>query len=810
MYKCVKVAVDKATIQYDKIYDYYVPENTSFDLKKGCRVTVPFGGFNKRRTAMVLDTFEVNDREGMKPVSTQVDREPILNDEGIEILKFMKKYCFCTYFEGINAILPGGVGLKLDSFLKIKDQSLGEQLLGKKLEIFSYIKENKNKVSKKKLCKNLSIKENDALLNELIDEKIIEEENIDKKKISDEKAVMAKLLPKNDNVKKKPTEKQKLVLDMLEKAESASIKEICYFTGVGKGVITNLEKNGFIETFEKNIYRDPFQDDDCESEEIVLSKSQNEAFEKLKSLCDENEYKTALLYGITGSGKTSVFIKLIEYVLKKGQKVIVMVPEISLTPQTVNKFRRIFGDRTAVLHSGLTMAQRTDQWRKIRDKKADIVIGTRSAVFAPVENVGLIVMDEEQEHSYKSDVSPRFHARDIAAFRCKYNKALHLLSSATPSIESYYNAQNNKYTLVKLTERYSGAILPEVYVVDMKESIAQSSISGISQTVMEEICQNLKRGEQSILLLNRRGYHPMIKCSVCGETLKCPNCSVPLNYHSDNERVMCHYCGYSSEAISKCPSCGSKMIRYTGVGTQKAEEFLKENFPEAKILRMDTDSNMERDSYEKNFSDFAEGKYDIMIGTQMVAKGLNFPKVTLVAVLTADQSLFSQSFRGYERAFDLITQVVGRGGRGSLPGRAYIQTSVPDNPIIEYASRQDYDEFYAEEILFRKINLYPPFCMISCLGFTGENEKLTSEAAAYCCGMIKNTAESKYPHLPIRTMMPVPAAVAKTAGKYRYNVLIKHSRKNAFYEMLRNIFTEFSAIKKYKNINMYIDTNYDE
>lgn len=810
MYKCVKVAVDKTTVQYDKIYDYYVPENMNFDLKKGCRVTVPFGGFNKRRTALVLDTFEIDDREGMKPVSTQVDREPILNNEAVEILKFLKKYCFCTYFEGVKAILPGGVGLKLDSFLKINDENSEENLSGKKLQILRYIKENGKKVSKKKLCRDLSIKESDSCLVELIDEKIIEEQNIDKKKIADEKALMARLIPKDEKIRKKPTEKQQLVIDMLGKVESASVKEICYFTGVGKNVVTNLEKNGFIEIFEKSVYRDPFKNDEEKSEEIVLSQGQSEAFDKLKDLCDKNEYKTALLYGITGSGKTSVFMKLIQYVLKKGKNVIVMVPEISLTPQTVNKFRKIFGDRTAVLHSGLTMAQRTDQWKKIKDKKADIVIGTRSAVFAPIENVGLIVMDEEQEHSYKSDVAPRFHARDVAAFRCRYNKALHLLSSATPSIESYYNAQNNKYSLVKLTERYSGAVLPEVYVVDMKESIAQSNMSGISQTVMEEIYQNLKRGEQSILLLNRRGYHPMIKCSFCGETLKCPNCSVPLNYHSDNNRVMCHYCGYSSEAASECPSCGSKMIRYTGVGTQRAEEFLKDSFPEARILRMDTDSTLERDSYEKNFADFAMGKYDIMIGTQMVAKGLNFPKVTLVAVLTADQALFSQSFRGYERTFDLITQVVGRGGRGSLPGRAYIQTSVPDNPIIELASRQDYDDFYAEEILFRKLNLYPPFCMITCLGFTGEAEELVAEAASFCCGMIKKTAESKYSHLPIRTMMPVPAQVSKVAGKYRYNVLIKHSRKNDFYEMLRDIFTEFSSVKKYKNINMYIDTNYDE
>ena len=809
MYQIAQVVIDKATIAFDKKYSYFIPRDMGFDIKPGCRVTVPFGGYNKRRTALCTAIYESMDRDKLKPVSTQVDKEPILNEEALKIMEFLKKYTFCTYFDAVKVLIPSGVGLKLDSKLKLnKKPPYKEELSDKALDIADFLNARGKAISKKELCKALSVLETDEALKSLIDNEIVSEVAADKTKIQNEKALMIKL-SQNNGVKKPLSVKQKLIMDMLQKVKSASVKEVCYYTGVVRQTVNTFVKNGYGELYEQEVYRSPYGEEYREREEITLNEKQNEAFESLKRLSESEKPETALLYGVTGSGKTSVFMKLIDYVTDKGKNVIVMVPEISLTPQTMDKFFRCFGDKIAILHSGLTMSQRRDQWKKIKDGKAHIVVGTRSAVFAPLDNIGLIVMDEEHEHTYKSETSPRFHARDVASFRCKYHNAMLLLSSATPCIESYYNAQNNKYTLVKLTERYKNAVLPDVYVVDMKDSIVEAATSGISETVMEELYINLKNHQQSILLLNRRGYNTMIKCSACGETVKCPNCSVPLHFHSSNNKLMCHYCGFSSEIIEECPTCHNKMIRYTGVGTQRAEEFLKESFPDAKILRMDMDTTMNLESYEKNFADFANGKYDIMIGTQMVAKGLNFPNVTLVAVLTADQALFTQSFRGCEKAFALMTQVVGRGGRGNLPGRAYIQTSIPDNQIIQLASKQNYEEFYREEILFRKINLYPPFCKITCLIFSGDNESEIPQAAAFCSQLISSIAEKDYPNLPIKTLAPVEANVYKVAGKYHYNMLIKHSHQKDFYSFMEKVQEEFLKNRKYSRVNLYIDTNYD-
>ncbi|MEG1620460.1 MAG: primosomal protein N' [Oscillospiraceae bacterium] len=810
MYKIAKIVVDKSTISFDKQYDYYVPTSLFDTIKIGCRVTVPFGGYNKRRMGMVMEIVESDNRENLKPLSTQVDYSPILNKESLQIVEFLKNYTFCTYFDAIKVVIPSGTGLKLGAKLEINNKVPSDITLSKTAEdILAFLKSKKGTASRLATCKFLNIDNNNGAFAELISQDLILETKEDKRKIKDEKAIMAKLATSEIELKKL-TVKQKLVVDMLKETPTASIKEICYYCGVTKVVVSKLEQIGYIELYEQSLYRSPYESIDYDENFVIeLNESQEKAYKELLTLIEKNTFETALLYGVTGSGKTSVFMKLIEAVINKGQNVIVMVPEISLTPQTVRKFQKCFGDKTAVLHSSLTMAQRLDEWKRIREGKARIVVGTRSAVFAPLENIGLIVMDEEQEHTYKSQISPRFHARDVASFRCKNHNAMLLLASATPSIESYYNAKKGKYCLVELNQRYAGAELPDVYIVDMREEISESATIGISQRLVDELYINLQKKEQSILLLNRRGYNTMIKCSSCSETIKCPNCSVALTYHSANNKVMCHYCGYTSDVINECSNCKGKMVRYTGVGTQKAQEELEKIFPDAKILRMDMDTTMTRQSYEKSFEKFARGEYDIMIGTQMVAKGLDFPNVTLVGVLTADQALFSQSFRGYERAFSLITQVVGRGGRGELKGRAFIQTSSPDNQIIELASRQDYKSYYDEEILFRKVNLYPPFCKLTCIGFMGDNEKMLDESAKYCSTLISQIANGKYRNLPVRVLMPIPADVYKVSGKFRYNMLVKHSNTKEFYQMMWEVLEQFGKVTKYKGINMYIDTNYD-
>ena len=506
---------------------------------------------------------------------------------------------------------------------------------------------------------------------------------------------------------------------------------------------------------------------------------------------------------MTGSGKSQVYLKLVEQVREQGQGVIILVPEISLTPQTVELFTRRFGRKVAVLHSGLTMAQRADEYKRIKQGLADVVVGTRSAVFAPLEKLGLIVIDEEQEGAYASQSAPRYHAREVARVRCRYHGAMLLLASATPSIETYYQAQKGKIHLVTLSHRYLGNQLPRVQIVDMDRSFGFD----ISQELTAELADNLQAGQQSIVLLNRRGYHTAVRCHNCGEVVKCPNCSVALTYHHANRRLMCHYCGYSRELDENCPTCGSQLMSYTGSGTQRIEDELGRIFPTAKILRMDLDTTMSRMAHETKFRDFAQGKYQIMVGTQMVAKGLNFPQVTLVGVLGADQAIYSQDFRGCERAFSLLTQVVGRCGRGKLPGRALIQTTSPDHPVIQQAARQDYESFYRDEIKARKLGLYPPFCTLCQVGFSGENEEFVRASAIWFAEHFRQKAAGEYRGLPLRMMSPCEPIIARVAGKYRYSIVIKCRAGERFSALMWEMLREFDSEKKNKSVHLWVDMN---
>ncbi len=512
------------------------------------------------------------------------------------------------------------------------------------------------------------------------------------------------------------------------------------------------------------------------------------------------------MYGVTGSGKTLVFLKLMEFVLSLGKTVIVMVPEISLTPQTVQRFRRYFGSEVAVLHSGLSLGERLDEWHRLKEGKAKIAIGTRSAVFAPLENLGLIIMDEEQEGSYQSESSPRYHARDVAKYRAASEHALLLLGSATPSIDSFYRAKSGIYTLLTLKKRYNQRKLPDVYVVDMGEEAKNGNRSVYSSVLQEELRYNLDHGEQSILLLNRRGYHTIIACAECGEVCKCPHCSIALTYHRKNGKLMCHYCGYIADAVAKCPTCGSEFVQYSGLGTQKAEEELQNIFPEARILRMDADTTISKFSHEQYFKEFADKKYDIMIGTQMVAKGLDFENVTLVGVLSLDQALYAQDYKAYERAFSLLTQVVGRCGRASLQGRAFVQTYTPDNPIIALAAKQDYDRFYVQEIASRKALLYPPFCDLCTVGFSGIYEREVLQAAGAFSELIKQLSTS-FPDVPLKMLGPVSERIIRLNNKYRYKLVIKCKNNRRMRELLLAAMTTFEKEKSRKNISLYVDMN---
>lgn len=605
----------------------------------------------------------------------------------------------------------------------------------------------------------------------------------------------------------KLTPKQQSVYELLCDVGSAGVSEVCEFCSVGKGVLDNLVKYGICEYFEKEVYRTPYKNvsENGEMSPINLSEVQQNAFNNYLKMMDTGG--TGLLYGVTGSGKTQVYLKLIDEAISRGKDVIVLVPEISLTPQMLYIFHSRYGKKVAVMHSGLSIGERTDEYKRADRGEAKIIVGTRSAVFAPVHNLGLIVMDEEQEHTYKSERTPRYNARDVANFRCRYNNALFLMTSATPSVESYSAAVKGKYVLCEINERYGDSKLPEIVTVDMKKEIAQGNKSPISKTLQSLIADNLDKHKQTILLINRRGYNTFIACNSCGHVITCPNCSISLTYHSYNNRLMCHYCGYSKPLDNVCPECGKNSIRYSGYGTQRIEDELERLFPDASVLRMDADTTSAKFSHQKLFDAFSRGDYDILIGTQMVAKGLDFPNVTLVGVVNADNSLYDESYLANERSFDLITQVVGRSGRRAEAGKAVIQTINPYNDVIEYASKQDYKSFFANEIQLRKLLTYPPFCDIYFISFICEDE---NKAALCAKSFFENLVElnkTDYVNEKLIVLGPSPSKISKLKNNYRYGLTLKCKNSKSVRKMLNDILKNIGKIKEYKSVSVSVDLN---
>ena len=625
-------------------------------------------------------------------------------------------------------------------------------------------------------------------------------------KIKDKSTKMTRL-SKDSTQPVKLTPKQLSVYELLCDVGSAGVSEVCEFCSVGKGVLDNLVKYGICEYFEKEVYRTPYKNvsENGEMSPINLSEVQQNAFNTYLKMLDTGG--TGLLYGVTGSGKTQVYLKLIDEAISRGKDVIVLVPEISLTPQMLYIFHSRYGKKVAVMHSGLSIGERTDEYKRADRGEAKIIVGTRSAVFAPVHNLGLIVMDEEQEHTYKSERTPRYNARDVANFRCRYNNALFLMTSATPSVESYSAAVKGKYVLCEINERYGDSKLPEIVTVDMKKEIAQGNKSPISKTLQSLIADNLDKHKQTILLINRRGYNTFIACNSCGHVITCPNCSISLTYHSYNNRLMCHYCGYSKPLDNVCPECGKNSIRYSGYGTQRIEDELERLFPEASVLRMDADTTSAKFSHQKLFDAFSRGDYDILIGTQMVAKGLDFPNVTLVGVVNADNSLYDESYLANERSFDLITQVVGRSGRRAEAGKAVIQTINPYNDVIEYASKQDYKSFFANEIQLRKLLTYPPFCDIYFISFICEDE---NKAALCAKSFFENLVElnkTDYVNEKLIVLGPSPSKISKLKNNYRYGLTLKCKNSKSVRKMLNDILKNIGKIKEYKSVSVSVDLN---
>ena len=804
-----KVAVENTAYSFDMLFDYSVPDSLCSELSAGMRVLVPFGTSSKKRVGIVFSVNKVeNTEKRLKKIDSILDDEPLLTYEMLKTANFVRERCFCTYFEACKMFLPLGFSMSVSVLYAINSEFSGEIVDDKEKTVFDYLKEKNSYVKSETISKVCSLTKVDEILDLMVSKGILLR-NVDaQRRTGDATVKMVRLkVDVNDDLSDygKITAKQKEVIKVLTDVGMASVKEICYFTGFTSAVVSALESKGIVEIFDNEVYRSPYSDiDEPECDEIVLSDEQNSAYNGLLSLYNDNNAKGALLFGVTGSGKTQVYLKLIDEALKGDKGIIVMIPEISLTPQLLSIFYERYGSKVAVLHSALSLGQRLDEWKRIKRGEAQIVVGTRSAVFAPFNKIGLIIIDEEQEHTYKSEMTPRYHAREVASYRVGCHNGLLLLSSATPSIDTYTKAQNGSYSLFKLEKRYGNAILPVVETIDTTYQ-SDMVLENVSKKLADEIKTTIDNGKQCILLLNRRGYNTYVSCTECGTVATCPNCSISMTYHIKNGRLMCHYCGYSVPYTKKCSNCNNDSLKFVGAGTQKLEEELKLIVPNARILRMDTDTTNSRYSYEENFNSFGKGEYDILVGTQMVAKGLNFENVTLVGVLSVDQMLFNDDYKSGERAFDLITQVVGRSGRGKSPGKAYIQTAFSDSEIICLAKEQDYESFYDIEINMRKQMVYPPFCDICVIGFSSEKDYSVNTSANEFLNALKNLHAEQYSDLKIIVLGPVAPRVSKIGGKFRNRIIIKCRNDKRFREMISKLLKDFDKNKN--NISVYVDIN---
>ncbi len=747
--KYAKIAVSEVTFWVDRPYDYSVPASMEDALLPGMRVTVPFGKGNRRAEGVVLSVSDKSDYDAPKSIQTLLDEQPVLSPEQIKLALWMRERFFCTVYEAVKAILPAGLWFTGDGKRRATD--------------------------KQSEFARLVISGEEALA------------------LAEQKGNRAKM--------------QASVLRLLATVGCAAVADLRALTGASRQSIAALAEDGALAFEYREVFRRPEYRRAEKADSLpTLTPEQETAYAGLCELCAQGKAGAALLHGVTGSGKTVVYIRLIHRVLEQGKSAIMLVPEIALTPQMLETFSSYFGEQIAVLHSSLSVSERYDEWKRVRNGSARLVIGTRSAIFAPTENLGLIIIDEEQEESYKSENAPRYHAKDIAKYRCAADNALLLLGSATPDVTSRYLADTGHYALFSMPTRYNRMVLPEVRVVDMKREVRAGNDGNISSFLREELARNIEKGEQSILFLNRRGTAKLVSCVDCGYHFECPNCSVHLTYHSANRRLMCHVCGYSAPLPGRCPDCGGA-LKFSGDGTEKVEEQLKGIFPETPVLRVDLDTVSAAGGHEPLFTRFREEKIPIMIGTQMVAKGLNFDNVTLVGVLFADQSLFSGDYRAGERCFSLLTQVIGRSGRAERKGRAVIQTFTPDNPIIRFAAKQDYEGFYQRELEVRQMQRCPPFSQLLTLTVIGADELQILRACEQIRELLRRSMQDEQ---GVDVLGPAPYPVVKAAGKYRYRLTIRSSQNAPIHGHVTKLLNYCNREREFRGISVYADRNPQE
>ena len=810
----VKVAVSAAPYSIDKPYSYLVPESLAAAAVPGVRVMVPFGRGNKESEGLILARVQEPKLPGSKAIRQILDPEPVLDKAGIDLALWMRGRYFCTVFEAVKTILPAGLwyGLREIWSLAMEPEAARSAAVGipGAWQVLDLLEKQGGKADIRVL--------RDALgdgaekpLKAMKKAEILTCETDAKRKIADKSHRMVELAVNTEDAyaltepKRRSAPARYEVVNFLATAGRTPAAEVSYYTGASSRTLKTMEKAGLIAFSEEEELRVPSLDDVEPGPEIVLNEEQQRAFEEILDRVQAAKPSVTLLHGVTGSGKTQVYLRLVQETLALGKTAMVLVPEIVLTPQMMRKFSSYFGSRVAMLHSSLKMTERYDQWKRIRRGEVDVVLGTRSALFAPLKNLGLIIMDEEQEGSYQSENVPRYDAREVAKYLCVREKAALVFGSATPTVETAWAVEQGSYQKALLRRRYNENALPEVLIADLRQEILNGNPGLISTPLRQELEKNLAAGEQSILFLNRRGSSRMLLCGECGYVPQCPRCSTAMTYHSANGRLMCHYCGHSEPAADTCPECGGWM-KHVGAGTQKVEEELRELFPEAGILRMDADTTA--GGHEEILQTFERERVPILLGTQMVAKGLDFENVTLVGVLSADISLYVDNYRAAERTFSLLTQVVGRAGRGGKTGRAVIQTYTPGNDVIRCAARQDYDAFYESEIRMRRLRRYPPFADLFTVTVSGTEEGRVLRAAVSVRETLRQLC--RRPELAAgepEVLGPAPAPVVKVNNRFRYRCTLVGKNDKATREMLAWLQKDFAKDSANRGMNLFVDHN---
>jgi primosomal protein N' (replication factor Y) len=814
----VSVHILDAGFRLDREYSYFLPPELRDRVRKGTLLVVPFGVSNKQVSAVAVGFSEESGYKRIKTVLSVLDYPFDIPEEFTELCRFMKERFFCSFGQAFRTMLPPGVNLDTEVYYTLTEKEPPEDMNQAAFLLYRRIRTEKE-FPKRKLLEEFG-DEADKMLDSLCGLGLLERKTRVRKQMNEKTVTVLKLCGEAEEIfalleeGSTLTEKQKVLVELLTHYPCATMREVSEIGGISSSVVSALVRKGIVRREEIRVERNdsPEEVPHEQAKETVLSEEQQTAVDTLKQLSDAEDPKAALLYGVTGSGKTKVIIETVKHVLSKGQTAIILLPEIGLTAQAMGNYRKVFGKELSVIHSMLSVGERLDAFRAMREGKIKVVLGTRSAVFSPLENLGLIVIDEEQEGTYKSELSPKYHARDIARFRCARNKGLLLLASATPSVESFYKAVTGVYTLIKLTKRYGNAKLPKVLIEDLRNDGKIFPEKLVGSRLEAEMLRAAGKEKQTILFVNRRGYHSHTSCHSCGKVYVCPHCSVSLTYHKyDGARakegwLACHYCGYVCRVPESCDECGSKHINHFGFGTQKLQDELESRFPALRTLRMDADTTTEKLSYEKILASFGNREADVLFGTQMVSKGFDFPAVELVGVISVDGSLYQNDFRAGERTFSLVTQLVGRAGRSGDNGLAVLQTYNPDNEILNLAAKQDYEAFYNSEIALRRAVAFPPFCSVMVFGFSAPEEK---ECAAFAKGfdtLFEQIKESKYPHLKIQKFGPYPGGIYKIGGRFRQKIIVKYSDNAVSRSFFGEVY-EAGLAKCPKNVRLDADAN---